>query len=172
MSLLTRGRLINKFIAVIARLDTEATANVAGGGYDDVFDAVKPVSDGTQLGASSRREMAEIRLHCQLDRRSWGERTVDRGGGQTRSDIVVTLFWEEMENQGLIDANSEPLLKQGDRFVRIETLKGQIEATFKPDPGMLFDELERAGHGLDPFGTPRTNLLYVFASYPRLEEDI
>jgi len=52
MSIATRGRLINKFVAVIYRLDTVASAAVVGGGYDDEFDELIPTDDGTQTGAS------------------------------------------------------------------------------------------------------------------------
>ena len=168
MSIATRGRLINKFVAVFARLDTAATAAVVGGGYDPEFDAVVPVQDGTQLGSTSRREMAELRINCQLDRKNWGEQNLGRGGRQIVADIVVVLHWPDLEKLGLIDTDGEPTLKKGDRLARIETLKGNVEATFDNPPGMFITDFERAGHGQAPFGTPRTNLLYVYCAYARV----
>jgi len=168
MGIVTRGRLINKFVAVIMRLDTEATSLVAGGGYDPEFDATIPVSDGTQLGSTSRREMAALRLNVQLDRKSWGEQNMTRGGRQIVADIVLVFHWPDLENMGLINADGECTLKKGDRIDRIETRKGAIEATFDNPPGMFIDGFERAGHGLAPFGTPRTNLLYTYCAYDRV----
>lgn len=168
MSIITRGRLINKFVAVIARLDTATTAAVPGGGYDPEFDTAIPVQDGSQLGAPSRREMADLRINCQLDRKSWGEQNLGRGGRQIVADIVLTLHWPDLENLGLIGTDGEPTLKKGDRIVRIETVKGAVEATFDNPPGMFITDFERAGHGQAPFGTPRTNLLYTYCSYGRV----
>jgi len=168
MSIVTRGRLINKFVAVIRRLDTEETSLVTGGGYDPEFDSPIPVDDGTQLGASSRREMPELRLNCQLDRTSWGEQNMARGGKQIVADIVLVFHWPDLENMGLIGADGEPVLKKGDRIDHIETRKGDVEATFDNPPGMFITGFERAGHGQAPFGNPRTNLLYTYCSYDRV----
>ncbi|MEN6368461.1 MAG: hypothetical protein ABFD77_02045 [Thermotogota bacterium] len=171
MGILSRGRLINKFIAVIRRLDTAATAAVVGGGFDKEFDAVRPLSDGTQFGADSRREMAELRLPVQLDRNTWGRNQPGRGGRQILADIVLTFHWPDLENAGLIGTDGEPVLKIGDRIDKIETVAGATEATFKNPPGMFFTGFERAGHGQSPFGTPRTNLLFAYCAYARVASE-
>lgn len=171
MSLATRGRLINKFVAVIRRLDTVATAAVVGGGYDKEFDAVRVVGDGTQTGASSRREMAELRLPVQLDRDTWGRNQPGRGGRQVLADIVLVFHWPDLENGGLIGTDGEPVLKIGDRIDKIETVMGAVESTFKNPPGMFFTGFDRAGHGQDPFGNPRTNLLFAYCSYARVASE-
>jgi len=165
MSIATRGRLINKFVAVIYRLDTVASAAVVGGGYDDEFDELIPTDDGTQTGASSRREMAALRLPVQLDRKTWGGYDARRGGKEIEADIILTFHWPDLENGGLIDAGGEPVLKAGDRIDKIETVAGVVESTFDNPPGMFIRDLERAGHGQAPFGTPRTNLLYCYCQY-------
>jgi len=172
MGIITRGRLINKFVAVVSRFDTEETADVVGGGYDPEFDEPLPVDDGTQLGASSRRYMAEIRIPVQLDRKSWGETQMTRGGKQVKADIVLVFHWPDLFNMGLIDSDGEPILKKGDRIDKIETRLGATEATFKNPPGMFIDGMERAGHGQAPFGNPRTNLLYVYGMYDRVAEAV
>jgi len=48
-----RGRLINKFLVTITRLDESATGAVVGGGWDDDFQEQIPVDDGTQEGSDS-----------------------------------------------------------------------------------------------------------------------
>lgn len=168
MGLITRGRLINKFVAVIYRLDTAASAAVVGGGYDKEFEELLPVNNGTQTGASSRREMSALRLPVQLDRKSWGNYQARRGGKEIEADIVLCFHWPDLEKFGLLNAGGEPVLKAGDRIEKIETLKGDVESTFANPPGMYFRDLERAGHGLAPFGTPRTNLLLVFCQYGKV----
>lgn len=171
MSLLSRGRLINRFVAVVRRLDTAATAAVVGGGFDPEFAEAKIVSNGTQLGVSSRQEMAELRLPVQLDRDSWGKVVPGRGGKQIKSDIILVFHWPDLENGSLIGSDGEPLLKAGDRIDKIETVMGDVEATFANPPGMFITDLERAGHGLSPFGTSRTNLLLVYCSYAKVASD-
>lgn len=169
MSLTTRGRLINKFTAVIRRLDTAATAAVAGGGYDPEFGAVEVVDDGSQMGQSSRREMAELRLPVQLDRdEKWNWNTPTRGGRQVVADIVLIFHWPDLENGGLVGTDGEVLLKVGDRIDKIETRMGAVEASFDNPPGMFITNMDRAGYGLAPFGTPRTNLLYAYCSYAKV----
>ena len=165
MSIVTRGRLINKFVAVIRRLDTLESAAVVGGGYDAEFDELKPTDDGTQTGSSSRREMAELRLPVQLDRRTWGAYDAKRGGKEIEADIILAFHWPDLENRGLIGSDGEPVLKAGDRISHVETLAGAVEATFDNPPGMFIEDMERSGHGQAPFGTPRTNLLYVYCQY-------
>lgn len=168
MSIATRGRLINKFVAVIRRLDTAAIET--DGNYDPLFDAVARQDDGTQTGATGRKEMAEIKIPAQLDRdEDWGAVQASRGGKQIKADLVLALHWPDLEKRGLIDGNGEPVLKRGDRIVKIETRKGNVEATFD-GPGMYVTDLERAGYGQAPFGNPRTNLLYLHCSYQRVAD--
>lgn len=160
-----RGRLINRFVCVLVRLDAAATAVVAGGGYDADFRAVKPVADGSQLGASSRRERAAVRIPCQLDRSTWGADQLRRSGHRTDSDIVITLHWPDLERLGLIASDGRPDIRQGDRIAAIETDAGATEESFPNPPGMFVHDLERAGHGLAPFGGARTNLLNLYCNF-------
>ena len=99
MSILQRGRLISRFVAVIRRLDPEETADVVNGGYDDDFDEILPVQDGTSLGADSRREMDAIRLRCQIHRPSktgFDKDGLTRGGHELETDLHVTLFMKDL----------------------------------------------------------------------------
>ncbi len=156
-----RGRLINRFICVLRRLDATATAAVVGGGFDDVWRVPKPVDDGTQFGASTRREMDALRIRCQLDRRAWGLMTPKPSGTEVNTDIFITLHWPDLVAAGLIGATGEPEIQLGDRIEAIETLAGDIEETFANPPGMYVHDIERAGHGLAAFGVPKTNLLIL-----------
>lgn len=160
-----RGRLINRFVCVLARLDAAATAAVAGGGYDPDFRAVVPVANGTQLGSTSRRERAEVRIPCQLDRVTWGGNNLRRSGNKVEADIIVTLHWPDLERLGLIGTDGRPDIRCGDRIVSIETDAGAIEESFANPPGMFVHDTERAGHGLSPFGGARSNLLNLYCAF-------
>jgi hypothetical protein len=160
-----RGRLINPFIAVIYQLDPTATAAVVGGGYDPEFGEILPVANGTQTGASSRREKAAINLRVQLDRTSWGTPQLTRGGYQTVTDLILTARTMDLEIAGLVDANGLWKLKAGDRIDRLLTIKGAVEQVFDNPPGMYITGFERAGLGLNTKGTPRTNLLFINCAY-------
>jgi hypothetical protein len=158
------GRLINKFVAVIYRVDTAATAAVVGGGFDPEFGEAVPLVDGTLLGASSLREMAPLRIECQIDRKDWGGGELSRSGGDEKMDIILTLSYRDLEVAGLIDANGAPTLYPGDRIDSIERLDGTLQEKFPNPPGMYVTDLGRAGHGLSAFRTPRFNLLDLFCS--------
>jgi hypothetical protein len=163
-----RGRLIQRFVCVLRRLDATATAAVVGGGYDDVWRTTRPVEDGTQTGSPSRREGAAIRLPCQLDRRTWGGINERRSGKEIEAQIIITLHWPDLVAAGLIAADGTPQIQQGDRIEAIETRLGAVEETFADPPGMYVHDLERAGHGLAAFGTPKTNLLFLYCNFGKV----
>ncbi len=131
-----RGRLINVFTAVIYRLDTVATAAVAGGGFDDEFGEMKPVEDGTQLGASTRREEATPKIiPVQLDRdMEWHRRNMKKGGVQDGAEIVLIMHLEDLEGMSLINAQGEAQFFKGDRVDRIQTEGGDVVEEYTDPP--------------------------------------
>jgi len=160
-----RGRLIQKFVIDIARLNEAATAAVVGGGYDSDFHEALPVPDGTQTGASSKRYHDVDTLPCQLDRENWGRVVETRGGENIKADIVVVLHRPDLERLGLLNTAGQPVFKRGDRVIEIRNRKGGVEEQFDDPPGMFVDDMDTAGHGLAAFGTPRQNLLYLYCKY-------
>jgi hypothetical protein len=164
---MSRGRLIQRFLVRIARLDAQATAAVVDGGLDPDFHEPINVPDGTQLGANSRRYHAVDTLHCQLDRKTWGDRRTERSGEEIDADILIILHWPELENGGFINTSGEPVFQRGDKVVELLTLKGQRVQLFDDPPGMFIEALERAGHGLAAMSTPKTNLLYLHCAYDK-----
>jgi len=157
-----RGRLIQRFVAVLRRLDAAATAAVAGGGFDALFGEIAPVDDGTQVGAPSRRELAALRVACQLDRDpDMGRAVQTRGGAEQRVDLVLTLHRRDLEVAGLLDAAGAPLIYAGDRLEQIETLRGALVRAYPAPPGMYVHDVEEAGYGLAAFAVPTVNLFTV-----------
>jgi len=171
MGILTRGRLIMKFVAVIRRLDPAATAAVVDGGFDDDFGEVIPQADGTSLGADSRREMAAVRLRCQVKRPGIGSMAfnidqVTRGGHQEMTDIQITLFMEDLENEGLV-TDGVPVFRQGDRIEQIEDLNGNVQWTWDYPPGLIVQDVEPRGYGIAVVGTPKFNLVALHCHVPK-----
>lgn len=160
-----RGRLIQKFVAVICRLDAVSTAAVAGGGYDADFRTLVPVRDGSQAGASSRRELAELRVPCQVQRKVWGEDRPQAAGHEIAYDMNLILHWPDLERLGLVEADGRAPFAQGDRIAALERLDGTVEEDFADPPGLYVVEATRAGHGLACFGSPRFNLLFLHCRF-------
>jgi hypothetical protein len=159
-----RGRLIQRFVAVLYRIDTAATAAVVGGGYDPEFGEPLPVANGSLLGASSLRERPALRLPCQLDRKTWGAAGAARSGYEENADIILVFHYPDLEAAGLIGTDGVPQIFPGDRIGAIEDVGGAVQETFANPPGMFVTDLERAGHGLAAFGMPRFNLLIAYCS--------
>ena len=164
---MTRGRLIQKFLVHIARLDADATNSVVDGGFDPDFHEPINVDDGTQLGSNSRRYHPVDQLHCQLDRKTWGQRRTERSGEEIDADILIILHMPELERLGFVNASGEPIFQRGDKIVELLTVKGALELLFDDPPGMFIVSAERAGHGLAAFSTPRTNLFFLHCAYDK-----
>jgi hypothetical protein len=155
-----RGRLQQRFIAKIRRLDTASTAAVSGGGFDDVFGEPLPVDDGSQLGASSRREFVADEIPCQLDRTpEWGAFRPTRAGKMQTDSITITLHMIDVENGGFRGADGLPVFKRGDRIESILQTDGTVAWTFANPPGLFIDKVQPAGYGLHTFGVSKINLV-------------
>lgn len=120
-----RGRLINPFKILIARIDTDATAADPDGagplvsGYDDVFREPIPNLPGATVRAA--KEQTPILIPCQFE----PEDTYDQLGQQSAGDdantkIKVCFHFSDLEELGLVDATTgNPKLQLGDRLVSI-----------------------------------------------------
>jgi hypothetical protein len=157
-----RGRLINRFVAVLRRLDAATTDAVVGGGFDDVLNEVIPVDDGTQLGSTSKRYLPDLRVYAQLDRDpDFGRSVQTRGGGEKSRDVVLVLHRHHLEMEGLINDEGGAMIYKGDRVVQFEDINGNVIRTFPEPPGLYVNDVEDAGYGLAAFSVPQINLIYV-----------
>lgn len=111
-----RGRLINPQIVELAQLDTDATASA--GGYDPIF------REPTPAGATgdARVEKAAIYLPCQVEIGEYERTNMRPAGNDPSTRITLVFHFEDLEAEGMIDANGHPTIRLGDRAVSIRRL--------------------------------------------------
>lgn len=166
-----RGRLIQKFLVDIRRLDPAATDAVVGGGFNDLLGEPVLVDDGSQLGSSSRREFSQLLLHCQLNRDPRiGVDMMTRGGHQEQSHLEIVLAMEELENGGYLAADGKANIHPGDRIASIMDVNGNVIIEYADPQAMYVKNSGPAGYGLDAFGTPKINL-WVLTCLPDIEAE-
>lgn len=119
-----RGRLIQRFRAVVRRLDTAATA--ASPGYDPVFrETVKVDTDGDGLGEPGQAYHAEETITVQMDPTTTDSLRAHALGQDPERDVLMLAHFRELEDLGLVGADGMALLWEGTRLVRVEDLTGQ-----------------------------------------------
>ncbi len=145
--------IIHEMVAVLRRLDTTATANTTGGGYDDVMGTTILVDDGTQLGETTRVEHEAVRVPVQMGRKYAGLEAWLVDGHDTQTKLVLTTTMDHLQNLGLATATRKILIMPGDRIEAIEDTAGNPQIVFE-DPGKMYvREIEPCDMGLDHFGT-------------------
>jgi len=164
-----RGRLIQRFLADLRQLDTEATAaaDVDGsgpqtGGYDpDLREPIYVDETGTGTGGvSSRREKASVMVPCQLDT-GGDERLRQVGGGMAPESVLSLVFhFRDLERLGLVAANGKALVDAGDRLAGIYDLSGTLVQDVPNPPGLFVVRSKTSGWGLN-MRRPQRNLLLV-----------
>src|SRR5438045_791760 len=115
-----RGRLLQTFAAVLAPLDTAATAADPDGpgplrsGYDADFQETVLLPTSAGPGRDARREKPLIRVPCQIEIQSFGELAEIATGNSPRSRLVLVFHFADLERLGLVDlASGEALLRIG-----------------------------------------------------------
>lgn len=163
-----RGRLIQKFVAVLRRLDALETSIVEDGGYDDVFREHVAVDDDTHTGSTSRREKDEETLHVQVHSKAYGSTTLKVAGQEIDADMMLVAHWPDVVAGGFVDSAGKVLIQPGDRIARIEMTTGEVVDTFDNPPGVYVKSTSKGGFGLAAFGSPKVNLLYIYCDYGQL----
>lgn len=158
-------RLINPFLAVLSRLDTEATAEDPDGagplesGYDPVFrTTVKVPVTGQQTGESSRKNKKSIALPCQIEMEAFEALHQFAAGSSPDFELRLIFHFRDLENEGLVDdTNGDVMIRANDRLDSICTLDGQLIQEIRNPPGLYAMEVQPR-----TFGIGRTrNLLAV-----------
>ncbi len=150
-----RGRLINPFLAELARLDTVATAQ------DPDFKETVLVPDAGWRGHDARREKVPILVPCQVEVQTFGELQELLTGMSPRSHLVLVFHFEDLEHMELVDPGSgDALLRVNDRLVSIRDYHtGEVVQAVRTPPGLYITEVQPQSFGL---GLRRNLLLATF----------
>jgi hypothetical protein len=144
-----RGRLINRFLADIARLHTIETAADPDGagpitsGYDNDFqepiaidvDDADPV---TNVRQTTRKEFDIIQVPCQVEAALFERLQQWSAGRVPDSRINLVFHFCDLEELDLVEADGNAKIKVNDRLVRLRRICGD-EAVEQPmPPGGLY----------------------------------
>ena len=155
-----RGRLIQRFLAELARLDTSATRSA--GGYDDDFrEVTRTDSDGDGIGDFNRQEHAAIMVPCQVNNRTWEGFHRHDLGQDPKIDLVLIFHFDDLERMGLVQSSGIAAIHVGDRLVSIRDIETEeVVQTVRNPPGLYVIEATPGGWGLN-LARPTRNLLRV-----------
>lgn len=130
-----RGRLIHQFTLELAQLDTQATEEVPEGGYDPVFSEPRLVDDGTQTGASSRRE-TKLCIDAQIDPATFNAARTLAGGRVREARVTCLVHYRDLERRGLIDPTGSPMIRVGDRLAAVRDRDDNVVMSVANPPGL------------------------------------
>ena len=158
---MTRGRLIFRYLADIASLNTVGTAAIVGGGYDDEFrepKIVAPVS-GSSRGVVSRAETT-ITLPCQIEPQVFEDLQMLSTGRSPNSTLALCFHFKDLEDLGLIEAaTGRPKIHINDRLDSIRDFKtGALIEKIPNPPGFFATQIQSRSFGLTAL---KRNLLLV-----------
>ena len=161
-----RGRLINPFLAELARLDTVATAADPDGpgpltsGYDPDFKETVIVPATGERGTDARKEMPSIRIPCQVEVGTFEALQQLASGNSPDSKVTLVFHFRDLERTGLVDPGTgDALLRVNDRLVAIYELAGRLVQAIRTPPGLYATEVQPQSFGL---GLSRNLLLVTF----------
>jgi len=157
-----RGRLIQRFKAEFARLDTTTTE--ANGAYDHDFREIiaDDSTTGDGIGIVQRAEHDVVMVPCQIGSRVFEALRAFDQGNVPRSDVTMYLHSRDLENLILVDATTgESLLHVGDRLVSIRSFQDEsLVQSIRTPPGLYVREATPSGWGIH-MASPTRNLLRV-----------
>lgn len=127
---MSRGSLLFPYLAEIAQLDTEATAeDPAGtltGGYDDDFQepiVYEGAGSGSRVDA---RKESLVLVPCQVETISFERLEQFASGNSPDSAIVLTFHFKDLERLGLVEDSGIAKLRVNDRLNSIRELCGGV----------------------------------------------
>ena len=161
-----RGRLINPFLAELARLDTVATAADPDGagpltsGYDPDFKETVMVPAAGERGLDARKELPPIRIPCQVEVGSFEALQQLAAGNSPNSKVTLVFHFRDLERMALVDRDTgDALLRVNDRLVAIHDLASRLVQAIRTPPGFYATEVQPQSFGL---GLSRNLLLVTF----------
>lgn len=154
-----RGRLIQRFKAEVARLDTDATRT--GGHYDDVFrETVFVDGTGDGIGTDQRQEHTPDILPVQIGEETWEALRAHELGNLPQTDLVLWFHYRDLELASLVDGTTgHCLIGVGARLVSIrDYLTEDVVLAVRTPPGLYVTEARPRGWGIN-MARPTRNLL-------------
>jgi hypothetical protein len=157
-----RGRLIIPFLAELAQLDTDATAQADG--YDDVLkEPIPSYPNGADGAREDGRKERILRLRCQIEPATSDAQSESDGGDLPRYRYVLAFHAKDLEKAGLIDDNGAARIRNNDRLKAIYTMRGRLERAFV-DPKLYATEVQEREYGL---GRRRNIVIVTFVDRPQ-----
>lgn len=154
-----RVRLINPFVACIARLDTVQTEKTTGGkpGYDATFgEPDVKIVDGRRV--SARTEKSLLRVPVQVEDRTWEALRQYDNGNSPEIEIALVAHFHDLRKLGLVDCtNGRVSINVNDRLERIEDRCGAVVSVVRTPPGLYCVEARPTSYGIGG----RLNLLVL-----------
>lgn len=153
-----RGRLIQKFLAKIARLDTAAIETA--GNYDaDFRELLMADSVGDGVGQPARLEHEAITVPVQIAPNTWESLQATDVGNAPNTEIVLYFHFRDLELLSLLDpVSGDALIRVGDRLVEIQDRTGVLIQSIRTPPGLYCIESAPVGWGISLL-RPTRNLL-------------
>ena len=162
---MTRGRLIQVFMAEVHRLD-RALMMVAppesGVGFDpDFHEPVLADRDDDGIGERRRLEHPAVRIPCQVEPKTLDELQMHTAGNSPRSKLEIVMHFRDLERLGLVEPSTGVArIAPGDRLGALHTRTGEFVQRFVDPPGLFVTEARPIGWGIHA-ARPRRNLLLV-----------
>jgi len=160
-----RGKLINPFLAELARLDTVTTAADPDGvgpltsGYDPDFKETVVIETAGRR-RDARREMLPVRLPCQVEVGAFEALQQLAAGNSPGSQVTLVFHFRDLERRHMVDPiTGDALLRVNDRLVAIRNLAGDLVQAVRTPPGLYATEVQPQSFGL---GRSRNLLLVTF----------
>ncbi len=140
-----RGRLINPFMAVIARFDRNATreqspddSGAVESGYNDVFREPVVVTDSEGIRNEARRERL-VCVPCQVEDQAFQAQRLTTGGNNPDSRMNLVFHFRDLERLGLVDKNTGlARITPNDRLVEIRSFCCRRVIQKIPNPPGLY----------------------------------
>jgi hypothetical protein len=145
---MSRGRLINKFLATFEILDTASTV------YDTDYHDL-------DFNNNSVRAETEVVLPCQVEDPSWFRATFKHTGLEQDGEFSLILHYADIELMGLLDANNKSTINIGTRLSSISTDAGIVLNSFPNPPGLYVTQAKDNSFGLSMDNSPTRNLLFL-----------
>lgn len=161
-----RGRLINPFLAKVARYDSVSTAadpdagGELAGGFDPDFREPYILPS---TGKSTRKEYAPQLIPCQVEVGTYEAQQMANTGNDPDGRMILVFHFAILEELGLVDpVSGEALLRPNDRLVSIHRADDEslIQTVNAPD-GYFCVESQPQSFGLA--GGERNLLLCTYA---------